>query len=97
MAASQHLETNEGKQEQQKHDLEQPWIHKYYFKLLTEWDLSQYAQIMHQHGWDDPQDWNEIDDDTFNNVLRFKSGHIAKFKRKLNALKKEKQSSSQNV
>lgn len=58
-------------------------------KLLNEWGLAQYIQIMLDEGWDEPELWDCITDDTFQNVLHFKSGHIAKFKSKLAAWKSD--------
>eukprot|EP01084_Bolivina_argentea_P190821 327805_1 len=52
-------------------------------KILTEWGLQQYANIMQKEGWTEPAYWDDIDDDTFKQVLKFKSGHIVTFKRKL--------------
>ena len=55
-------------------------------KLLTEWGLSQYTNIMFEEGWDEPNLWHCIDDNIFQSVLKFKSGHIAKFKSELKAM-----------
>eukprot|EP01083_Nonionella_stella_P105296 302851_1 len=64
-------------------------------KLLTEWHLSEYTDIMNDEGWDDPDLWHCIDDHTLQNVLHFKSGHMAKFKANLRKFQKSQEEKRQ--
>eukprot|EP01083_Nonionella_stella_P267863 905138_1 len=51
--------------------------------LLSEWGLSQYWNVLQQHGYDDVGDWNDvIGDRTKLEEWGFKEGHISRFEKK---------------
>jgi len=51
-----------------------------YKQLLTKWNLD-YITNFEQIGYDDVNDWKELDDETLSKKINMKDGHIKKFKR----------------
>eukprot|EP01083_Nonionella_stella_P159722 521387_1 len=66
-----------------------------YDALLKQWGLQKYIPKMRDEGWDEPEDWKEIEDDDLKNDIGFSKGHIKKFRRRYNEwikqIEKEKQ------
>eukprot|EP01084_Bolivina_argentea_P283306 485148_1 len=46
--------------------------------ILREWKLSQYADILEEEGWEDPDSWSELDENMLME-MGFKTGHRKKF------------------
>ena len=60
-------------------------FNKSFKELLIEWSLSQYISIFEDEGYDDINEWNQLDFDECTKYLKMKRGHAKKFIRLANA------------
>eukprot|EP01084_Bolivina_argentea_P186192 320982_1 len=60
-----------------------------FMKLLEEWKLSEYINILNEQGWNDPQDWTHLTDDYLQTELGFRPGDIPKWKRLVESQKNQ--------